>query len=64
MYGQWIGTYEGTNAGTAVGEIDDIGDDYKGYAFIADSKGLPATYAPFRITGKSKRLEQGIALTQ
>jgi hypothetical protein len=63
MYGQWIGTYEGTNSGTAVVEADDFGDYYDGYVFVSDSKpGLPATFAPFRTTGKSERFDLPIAL--
>ena len=63
MHGQWIGTYEGTNSGTAVVEVDDFGDYYDGYIFASDYKlGLPAIYAPFRTTGKSERFELPIAL--
>jgi hypothetical protein len=64
MYGQWIGTYEGTNSGTAVVEVDDFGDHYDGYVYVSDSRSeLPATFAQFRTNGKSERFDLRIGLT-
>ncbi len=34
--GQWIGQYSGSNAGTIVIEIDDMGSEYEGYARTYD----------------------------
>jgi len=36
MKGQWTGRYSGTNTGIAVVEIDDIGGQYEGNAFMFD----------------------------
>ena len=52
--GQWIGLYTGSNTGTLVVELDDIGTHYEGRAYAYDSlNGLPAVYAFFSTPDKS-----------
>jgi hypothetical protein len=45
MNGQWIGTYSGTNAGTVVADLDDIGTSYAGIVFAYDNESAPRTFA-------------------
>jgi hypothetical protein len=37
MNGQWIGTYSGTNTGTLVADLDDVGTSYAGMVFVYDN---------------------------
>jgi hypothetical protein len=44
--GQWLGTYAGTNSGSAIVDIDEVGGLFRGYAYMYDSNvGLPSTRA-------------------
>ena len=36
MNGQWIGKYTGTNSGSVIINLDDMGDHYEGVAFLID----------------------------
>jgi FRG domain len=36
MNGQWIGTYSGTNSGSLVADLDDVGASYQGVVFAYD----------------------------
>ena len=38
MRGQWLGTYSGTNSGDAIADIDEVGNRFRGYAYLFDSK--------------------------
>jgi hypothetical protein len=50
MQGQWLGRYSGTNAGDAVLELDAIGDNFEGQAYIYDDRAdLPGTAAYIKI---------------
>jgi hypothetical protein len=55
LNGQWIGGYTdtGSNAGSVMINIDDIGKYYEGEAYFINSKGLPTTFAQFRTPDKS-----------
>jgi hypothetical protein len=56
MKGQWLGRFSGTNAGTAVLEIDEVGSFFQGQAYVFDDRSdLPSTNAFVRIpaTGNS-----------
>lgn len=55
MRGQWRGTFEGTNSGEAVVEIDDRGTHFEGCAYLYESDNtLPATFARVRTPDKQK----------
>jgi FRG domain len=44
MNGQWIGSYSGTNTGTIVADLDDVGTHYAGVVFAYDNNvGVPRT---------------------
>jgi hypothetical protein len=56
MQGQWIGKYQGTNAGLAILELDEVGDQFEGRAYMYDDRAdLPATFAFVKIpNGKAQ----------
>lgn len=37
MRGQWLGTYSGTNSGSAIIDLDEVRNRLKGYAYMYDS---------------------------
>jgi hypothetical protein len=37
MRGQWLGTYTGTNSGTATVDVDEIGNRFRGYAYLFEN---------------------------
>jgi hypothetical protein len=40
--GQWVGAYAGSNSGLAIVDIDEVGGQFRGYAYMYDSnQGLP-----------------------
>ena len=42
MRGQWVGAYAGSNSGLAIVDIDEVGGQFRGYAYMFDSnQGLP-----------------------
>jgi hypothetical protein len=50
MRGQWLGTYSGTNSGSAIVDIDDVGNRFNGYAYMYDNNaGLPSTRADIKV---------------
>ncbi|MDQ0302844.1 FRG domain-containing protein [Ancylobacter polymorphus] len=58
MNGQWLGTYEGTNTGSAILELDDMGDRYAGALYAYDARpGLPSSVVWFETPGKSDQFE-------
>jgi hypothetical protein len=64
MRGQWIGNYGGTNTGTAVVDIDDMGDHFEGRAFVYDDRqDLPSTYAAIRTADKARKFQRKRLLT-
>lgn len=58
MKGQWIGRYEGTNTGSAIVEIDEIGDHYEGRVYAYDdNQSLPSTFAFVRTANLADNFE-------
>jgi hypothetical protein len=58
MNGQWIGSYEGTNSGIMVLNIDDRGDHYEGIAYLFDSiKNLTGLSAFFKTINKDNNFK-------
>jgi FRG domain len=50
MNGQWIGSYSGTNTGTIVADLDDVGTNYAGVVFgYENNLGAPRTFAHVEI---------------
>ena len=50
MRGQWLGTYSGTNSGSAIIDLDEVGSRLKGYAYMYDNNaGLPSTRADINV---------------
>src|SRR5262245_61180567 len=50
MNGKWIGSYSGTNTGTVVADLDDVGTVYAGVVFAYDANiGFPRTFAQIEI---------------
>ncbi|MDH3974570.1 MAG: FRG domain-containing protein [Deltaproteobacteria bacterium] len=57
MNGQWMGDYNGTSSGVIIVNIDDMGDHFKGIAYLNESDNtLPSTAIPFRTNEKSNDL--------
>jgi hypothetical protein len=49
--GQWLGTYGGTNSGSAIVDIDEARGRFRGYAYMYDSNvGLPSTRADINVS--------------
>jgi len=54
MQGQWIGQYSGSNSGTLVIDLDDMGTQYGGCAFVSDdNRSLPSTFTFVRTPDKA-----------
>lgn len=50
MRGQWVGAYAGSNSGLAIVDIDQVGGQFRGYAYIYDSnQGLPNIRADINV---------------
>jgi hypothetical protein len=50
MRGQWLGTYTGTNSGTATVDVDEIGNRFRGYAYLFENNpALPDTRAEINV---------------
>jgi hypothetical protein len=50
MNGQWIGPFTGTNSGTLVLELDDVGNQYEGVAYAYNAiRDQPPIFAELRI---------------
>ena len=57
MNGQWIGTYSGTNTGTLVADLDDVGTSYAGMVFVYDNnRGYPRTAAQVDLPKNQSRV--------
>ena len=55
MNGQWIGKYAGTNSGSVIVNLDDMGDHYEGVAFLRDEDSrLPIIQTLLKTDDKSK----------
>jgi hypothetical protein len=53
MNGQWLGRYSGTDSGTLVIELDDMGTHYEGQVFAWDDNAAqPSAWALVKTTGK------------
>ena len=55
MEGQWIGDFSGSNAGTAVLDIDDAGGHYEGHAYLFDNTGIPSSLVPLRTSHRGSK---------
>jgi hypothetical protein len=57
MNGQWIGTYSGTNTGTLVADLDDVGTSYAGMVFVYDNNSsFPRTAAQVELPKNQSRV--------
>lgn len=55
MNGQWIGAYTGANSGTAIINVDDMGDHFEGIAYMINSSSLlPTIFANLKTNDKNK----------
>ena len=51
MRGQWLGTYTGSNSGSAIVDIDEVSRQFRGYAYMYDSNvGLPSTRVDINVS--------------
>jgi hypothetical protein len=58
MNGQWLGRYNGTNSGTIMVNIDDLGSFFRGVAYLRDSnQKFPAIGAGFSTKNKDAHFE-------
>jgi hypothetical protein len=58
MKGHWYGIYIGSNSGEMVVEIDDMGDHFRGHAYVYDKNtSLPSTFVTIRTADKANRIE-------
>jgi hypothetical protein len=58
LNGQWIGTFEGTNSGSVVMDIDDRETHFEGHIFAKDrNPTLPITYAHLRTEDRSSQFQ-------
>jgi hypothetical protein len=55
MNGQWIGTYAGTNSGTLVVELDDVGGGYEGSVIAVNHDLAPPSVAGEFLAPKDKK---------
>jgi hypothetical protein len=63
MNGQWLGRYTGTNSGTIIIELDDMGTHYEGRAFAYDDNiSMPSTFALIKTDNKESTLHLNILL--
>jgi hypothetical protein len=63
MNGQWLGRYSGSNVGTLVIELDDMGTHYEGRAFAYDDNtDLPGTFALLKTATKENGLHLRLPL--
>ena len=50
MRGQWVGAYAGSNSGFAIVDVDEVGGQFRGYAYMYDSnQGLPNIRADINV---------------
>ena len=64
MNGQWLGRYTGTNSGTLVIELDDIGTHYEGQVFAwDDNHAQPSAWASVKTTGKEAAVHLRVQLS-
>jgi hypothetical protein len=63
MNAQWIGSYWGTNTGTVVADLDDIGTSYAGDIFVYDDNpGFPRTFAHVELPKGQSRVQLPVNL--
>jgi len=61
--GQWIGLFNGTNSGTLVLELDDMGSHYEGRAYAYDQNpAMPSTFAYIKTANKEKTIKLRLQL--
>jgi hypothetical protein len=57
MNGYWYGTYDGSNSGRMVVEVDDMGDHFEGCAYVYDNNtSLPSRFAFIKTPNKANHL--------
>ena len=58
MNGQWMGQYTGSNSGSIIVNLDDIGEHYEGVAFLIDANSsLPITVAVLKTSDKARTFQ-------
>src|SRR5712692_8046206 len=58
MNGQWIAEYTGSNSGSIIVNLDDMGDCYEGVAFLVDKNHkLPALTAGIKTSDKTRTFQ-------
>lgn len=63
MNGYWHGSYEGTNSGQIVVEVDDRGDHFHGCVYVYDSKAsMPSTFAVLKTSDKANETSFKVSL--
>ena len=62
MNGHWYGSYEGTNTGEMVIELDDAGDHFCGHAYVYEND-RPGTWAAIRTKNKERSQRFNVTLT-
>jgi hypothetical protein len=61
--GQWVGKFTGTNTGTVIFDVDDLGSHFEGWAYVYDDHpSLPGLMAFLKTEDKSNSLELDVAL--
>lgn len=63
MNGQWIGAYSGTNIGSIVADLDDVGTGYAGVLFAFDNDlGQPRTLGFVEFPKNESRISRRVQL--
>ena len=58
MNGQWMGQYIGSNSGSIIVNLDDMGEHYEGVAFLLDTNSqLPVTVAMLKTSDKARTFQ-------
>jgi hypothetical protein len=58
MKGQWMGQYNGSDSGSVIVNLDDMGDHYEGVAFLTSANNkLPAAAAVLKTKTKAKKFK-------
>lgn len=58
MNGQWMGQYTGSNSGSIIVNLDDMGEHYEGIAFLIDTNNqLPVTVAMLKTSDKARTFQ-------
>ena len=58
MNGQWMGQYDGSDSGSVIVNLDDMGDHYEGVAFLTSANNkLPAAAAVLKTKTKANKFK-------